>query len=182
MANYNESRIYKIYCTLSTINEFYIGSSARYEERCILHKSDCNNINSIRYSLKLYQYIRNNGGWNNFTVEVLEKYPCKNRTELNIREEWWKKQEQPTLNERKAHRTINDKKEYNNEKTSEYYHNNSTNIKLKANEVIKCSICNKTFTRANRSTHQKSKYCQNYKSTSSESSTESIIHSDSESD
>ena len=105
MANYNESRIYKIWCNLQGINEIYIGSSASFINRTKLHKSDCNNINSPRYDLKLYNYIRNNGGFDNFTVEVLEKYPCKNRTELNIREEWWKNQLQPTLNTNKAHIT-----------------------------------------------------------------------------
>jgi hypothetical protein len=178
MANYNESRIYKIYCTLSTINEFYIGSSAEYEKRCILHKSNVTNINSPMYGYKLYNYIRNNGGWNNFTVEVLEKYPCKNRKELNIREEWWKQQEQPTLNERKAHRTEEDLKDY----TSQYYKVNKTHIRANANQVIQCSNCDKTYTKENKTHHQKTKYCKNYKSTTSESSTESIIHSDSESD
>jgi hypothetical protein len=169
MANYNESRIYKIYCTLSTINEFYIGSSARYEERCILHKSDCNNINSPRYSYKLYNYIRNNGGWENFTVEVLEKFPCKNRTELNIREEWWKQQKCPTLNNNRAYRTDNEIKE-----DRKQFNNNRPQGKFN------CTNCDKTYTYVNKQTHLKSKYCKNYKSTTSESSTESIIHSDSD--
>jgi hypothetical protein len=176
MANYNESRIYKIYCTLSTINEFYIGSSAEYEKRCILHKSDCNNINSHRYSYKLYNYIRNNGGWNNFTVEVLEKYPCKDRTELNIREEWWKNQLQPTLNNNKAYRSEEDLKDY----YKKHYINNKTHIRSNAKQVIQCSNCDKTYTKENKTHHQKTKYCKNYKSTTSESSTESIIHSDSD--
>lgn len=165
MANYNESRIYKIYCTLSTINEFYIGSSTRYEERCMLHKSDCTNINSPRYSYKLYDYIRKNGGWENFTVEVLEKYPCKNRIELNIREEWWKQQEQPTLNTNKAHTTIEELKEQQ-QKYHQHYQR----------KVKQCDKCGKTY--KHRANHQKSKYCKNYKSTTSESSTESFIESD----
>jgi hypothetical protein len=167
MANYNESRIYKIYCTLATINEFYIGSSARFEERSKLHKSDCTNINSPRYSYKLYNYIRNNGGWNNFTVEVLEKYPCKNRTELNIREEWWKQQQQPTLNNNKAHRTDEEHKEYQQQS------NNNRPI-----GKFNCSNCNKTYTYTNKQTHLRSKYCKNYNVTESESSSESFIESD----
>ena len=161
MANYNESRIYKIWCNLQGVDEIYIGSSARFIERCKLHESDCNNINSPRYSYKLYNYIRNNGGWNNFTVEVLEKYPCNNRKELNIREEWWKQQQQPTLNERRAHITDEELKVY-----QQHYER----------KVKQCDKCGKTYKHI--TNHRRTKYCKNFNATTSESTTESFIESD----
>jgi hypothetical protein len=174
MTNYNESRIYKIWCNLNGIDEIYIGSSARFVGRCKLHESDCNNINSPRYGYKLYQYIRNNGGFENFTIDVLEKYPCKNKTELHIREEYWKNELNPTLNTNKAHRTEQDVKQYQKEYHKEYQKQEKCKHYLK--QIITCSKCGKKHDRRNTTNHQRTKYCQNYKSTSSESSTESDIN------
>ena len=182
MANYNESRIYKIWCNLEGIDEIYIGSSARFIERCKLHESDCNNINSPRYSYKLYQYIRNNGGFQNFKIHVIQEFPCENRTALNIREEYWKKELQPTLNTNRAHLSKNELRDCHNKAVKKHYTNNKTHIRSKAKQVIQCSHCDKTHTKENKSHHQKTKYCKNYKSTTSESSSESIINSESQSE
>ena len=171
MANYNESRIYKIWCNLNGIDEIYIGSSARFINRCILHESDCNNINSPRYRLKLYNYIRNNGGFGNFTIDVIEHYPCANKKELIIREEYWKNELNPSLNHNKAHRTKQDEKQYQKEYQKEYH-------KEYQKQSVKCSKCGKKYNRYNTFNHQRTKYCQNYKSTASESTTESFIESD----
>ena len=40
----------------------------------MLHISSCNNINSKEYNKKLYQVIRAYGGFENWTVEVVEEY------------------------------------------------------------------------------------------------------------
>ena len=188
MANYNESRIYKIWCNLEGINEIYIGSSARFIERCKLHESDCNNINSPRYGYKLYQYIRNNGGFENFKIHVIEEFPCENRTSLNIREEYWKKELQPTLNTNKAHITDAEKKaqlnQYrtdNKEYFDHYRINNKEYFKQKNDnrpKLVQCPNCDRKCQYSNKKQHMRSKYCMNYKSTPSESSTESFINSD----
>jgi hypothetical protein len=193
MTNYNESRIYKIWCNLQGVDEIYIGSSARFIERCKLHESDCNNINSPRYSYKLYQYIRNNGGFQNFKIHVIEEFPCENRTSLNIREEYWKKELQPTLNTNRAYRTEEELKEdliqyrtdnpeyfkqYRNQYRQQYPEYFKQNNNNRPKGKFNCSNCDKTYTYTNKKTHLKSKYCKNYKSTASESSTESIINSD----
>jgi len=173
--NYNQARIYKITCNLPTINEIYIGSTADYEQRCINHWSACHNVNHPNYRFKVYNYIRNNGGFGNFTIDVIEHYPCANKTEMRIREQHYINALKPTLNERRAYQSEEDlklQKQYHNDI------NNSNRPKGKFN----CTNCNKTYTYANKQTHLRSKYCQNYKSTTSESSSESIINSDSDTD
>ena len=55
--------IYEIVCKDPTITKVYIGSCWNIYNRKICHKSSCNNKN-----IPLYQYIRENGGWDNFNM------------------------------------------------------------------------------------------------------------------
>jgi len=157
MANYNESKIYKIYSNSEGINEIYVGSSARFIERCEQHRSDCYNINSPRYILKLYNYIRSNGGFNNFIIQEIEHYSCNNRTELNIREEYWKAQLNPTLNIIKAHITKEELKQYKKD------YQQQEHVKEYLKTIIRCPKCNKEHTRRDTTHHQNTKYCKNFK-------------------
>ena len=58
--------IYKIVSINIDLDKCYIGSTRNLKSRSKLHYSDCNNINSPRYNYPIYQYIRNNGGMENF--------------------------------------------------------------------------------------------------------------------
>ena len=63
--------IYKLYCKDENIKEFYIGSSTNFKSRKNKHKSDCNNENGRSYNIKVYKFIRANGGFQNFDFEIL---------------------------------------------------------------------------------------------------------------
>ena len=66
----------------------YIGSTHDKIEREKNHKSDCNNENQeTHYNLKVYIFIRDNGGWDNWIFEVIEEFPCENKIELVIQEQ-----------------------------------------------------------------------------------------------
>ena len=110
ITNYNRSKIYMIYCEDEGVDEIYVGSSVNLKDRIKSHKSNCNDINGAKYNLKLYVYIRDNFGWNNFTVKTLERYSCKNKKELRLREQEWIDELKPTLNNYRAHRTLEDHK------------------------------------------------------------------------
>lgn len=167
MSNYENSKIYKIYSILPGINEFYVGSSADFLKRCILHHSDCANINSPRYCYKVYNYIRTNGGFSNFIIKEIEDYKCNNRTELNIREEYWKNELNPTLNQRKAHITEQEhkqyKKEYGQRDNMKQYQKQYQ--KRYSKQIITCSNCGKKHSIANTTNHQKTGYCRNFQHT-----------------
>jgi len=180
--NYNQARIYKITCNLPTINEIYIGSTADYEARCINHRHDCYNLNHPRYGFKVYNYIRTNGGFGNFTIDVIEHYPCANKTAMRIREQYWIDKYKPTLNTNRAYRSEDDLKEYTNQYNKQYRTDNKDYYtKFNNNRPqgkFNCSNCDKSYTYSNKQTHLRTKYCKNFKSTTSESSSESIINSD----
>jgi len=86
--DYKNSVIYRIYCKNPDITECYIGSTKCFEDRFYSHKSTCNIKHNIkhnkRHNLYLYQFIRDNGGWNNFDREILEYYDCNNEEEIKL--------------------------------------------------------------------------------------------------
>ena len=61
-----------------------------------------NIINNIIYIL-IYQFIRENGGWDNFDREILEYYDCKDEEELKQKEQEYINRFKPTLNTNNAY-------------------------------------------------------------------------------
>ena len=66
--------IYKIVSKIDR-TKIYVGSTWNFTRRKSEHKSDCYNKNSKKYNTTLYKYIRENGGWNEFELSIIE---CKN--------------------------------------------------------------------------------------------------------
>ena len=66
----NPVSFYKIVCNDPTVTEFYVGSTTNLIKRRSCHKSMCNSGSS----LYVYEFIRENNGWNNWTVlEIISK-------------------------------------------------------------------------------------------------------------
>jgi group I intron endonuclease len=85
-----EYTIYKIYCKDENIKDCYIGSTKNLSKRIIQHKINCNNSNLVyKYNLKIYTFIRNNGGFDNFDFEIVEVLMCKDKNEALNRERYW---------------------------------------------------------------------------------------------
>ncbi len=103
-----EGHIYKLCC--DGVDEFYIGSSFDMEDRKRTHKTKCNNPNSNRYNLKVYQYIRANGGYDNWKYEILVEKEFENKRELENKEQECIKLLNPSLNSNNAYRTEEDMK------------------------------------------------------------------------
>ena len=75
--------VYVIKCKDENIKDCYIGSTKNLCRRKKQHKSDCNNPNSKAYNYKVYEFIRNNGGFDNFTVETIKEVEVENKKELS---------------------------------------------------------------------------------------------------
>ena len=88
---------YKIYHKDNT-EEFYIGSTTDFSARKSKHKKTTTNKVSKRYWLRLYQYIRANGGWENFVMEVIHEMELDNRTDARKEEQALINILKPTLN------------------------------------------------------------------------------------
>ncbi len=93
--------IYKIYCNIED-GHLYIGSTNNYSARKSQHRKNVTNKTGKKYWCKLYQYIRLNGGWSNFTMEIIEDVPPE--ISIKIREQELIDEHMPSLNSIAAHK------------------------------------------------------------------------------
>ena len=87
--DYSKTIIYKIVCNDLNICDVYVGFTTDFTRRKGEHKSICNNEKSKKYNRKVYQTIRANGGWDNFSMVEIEKYPCNDSNEAHARERYY---------------------------------------------------------------------------------------------
>jgi hypothetical protein len=81
--------MYKIVCNDLNVKDVYVGHTTDFTKRETRHKYDCINHNSKKRNLKVYETIRVNGGWENWTMIEIEKYPCHDKNEARARERYW---------------------------------------------------------------------------------------------
>lgn len=81
--------MYKLVCNDLNIHNVYVGSTINMINRKSTHKTSCNNVSSKKYNQKNYKIIRLNGGFENWSMVMIEKYPCNNRLEASAREHYW---------------------------------------------------------------------------------------------
>ena len=123
--DYSKAIIHKIVCNDLNITDVYVGHTTNFINRKALH---CNNPNSKNYNFKIYNIIRNNEGWNNWSMIEIEKYPCNDINEASARERYWYQLLNAKLNTNCPGR--NDKEYYqdNKDKMQEYYQDNKDKI------------------------------------------------------
>ena len=135
--------IYKLCC--DGVEKFYVGSSENFNERKRTHKSNCNNPNSKNYNLNVFQYIRENGGYDNWNFEILEEKEFENKKALKIREQYYINLLKPSLNCKNA---------FNDEKQNKQYHQQYRKIQ----QAIKIDCpCGKKTDKNHKPRHEKSK-------------------------
>jgi len=148
--DYSKTLIYKIVCNDLNVKDLYVGSTTDFRKRKTRHKSDCNNQNSKEYKFNVYQFIRDNGGFDNWTMVLVEKYPCETSLEKLKRERYWYETLGATLNKQVPSQT---QQEY----AKQYYVENKEIINQKHN----CE-CGGNYTQVNKQRHLKSKKHQKY--------------------
>lgn len=89
--------IYKIYNN-NNKDEFYIGSTKNFSSRMSHHKKNVRNKVGKLYWCKVYQYIRANGGWDNFTKDIIEAGTCSDCKFIKQKEQYYITLHKPTLN------------------------------------------------------------------------------------
>ena len=129
MPDYSNACIYKIKCKDPLITEFYIGSTRNFKQRGYQHKCDCKKSN-----YKVYQFIRSNGGWDNFDMKLIrDKLGVNNNIDLHTIEGQYQRLLKPTLNKCIASRTrkeyLKENKEYHKEYMKEYMKKNKDKIR-----------------------------------------------------
>jgi len=87
--DFSKTIIYKIVHKEDPDNhESYTGHTTEFAKRKCEHKRRCENPNNTKHHYKVYQYIRENGGWDKFIMLEIEKYPCNDGNEARARENY----------------------------------------------------------------------------------------------
>ncbi len=110
--DYSNTIIYKITCKNLDITDKYVGHTIDFAKRKYAHKNNTNNVKSPCYNLKLYKFIRDNGGWDNWKMDIVNFYDCKNLHEAKVKEQEHYIELNATLNSiepLKPKRVVNDK-------------------------------------------------------------------------
>ena len=84
--DYSKTIMYKIVCNDLSVKACYVGHTTDMAKRKWSHKSVCNNEKSKQHNLKIYKIIRQNGGWSNWSMLLIEPFPCKDNYEACKRE------------------------------------------------------------------------------------------------
>ena len=95
--DYSNTIIYQIRCKDEAVKDLYVGHTTNFIQRKMSHKIACNNLQN---QLKVYNVIRSNGGWDNWTMTEIAKYNCQNATEARIKEQQHYEALNATLNSR----------------------------------------------------------------------------------
>jgi predicted GIY-YIG superfamily endonuclease len=145
MTDYSKTVIYKIqHKDDDTL--LYVGHTTNFTKRKNHHKK-----NSIEKTTPVYKMIRENGGWNCFTMIVIKEYSCDNKMEARIEEDEVMREMKASMNTLRAYTSPEEikkyKKEYrdnNKEKMKEYRLSNKELISEKLKDYYqdnKESLC-----------------------------------------
>lgn len=93
--DYSHTIIYKICCKDTNIKDTYVGHTTNFTQRKNHHKTTLNDESCKR---KVYECIRTNGGWDNWSMIQIEDYKCTNKREAEMRERYWMETLKSSLN------------------------------------------------------------------------------------
>jgi hypothetical protein len=136
--DYSNTIIYKICAKDKNICDMYIGHTTNFESRKLAHHISSNNKKN---NLRLYKFIRENGGWENWEMTQIASYKCNNLLEARMKEQIHYEEYKPTLN---CNPPYVDKKKYtcepcnvkfdNQTQYGQHLSSNKHNIKVDSNQ------------------------------------------------
>lgn len=131
--DYSKTFVYMLCCKDPTITDVYVGHTTNLTKRKASHKTDCNNPNNKSYNLYVYQFIRENGGWENWEMIVLETKSCIDKNDARQFERDWFEKKGATLNGRRPIISKEEKCEHFREMSKIYHqeHREEHNEKMK---------------------------------------------------
>ena len=106
----------------------YVGSTINLKHRIRDHRQNCNNEKNKRYNYKLYQYLRENGGFNMYEFIILECYVFNFKHELHHREDDYIKMYDNNLNTFRAYLTRQEYKKKISERYKKYFNENKEKV------------------------------------------------------
>ena len=159
-ADYAKCKFYRIICRDPTVLESYVGHTCGEAQRRQQHKKNCNNERSKGYNRRVYRFIREHGGWDNWQLLVHEHLAVNGKIAATLRERFWFEHYQATLNKNVPGRTkvewqatnYVEKREHFRQRNTEYYTANQAHLITKH----ACS-CGGKYTTQKKAQHNRTK-------------------------
>lgn len=121
------AHVYIISCKDMRITDFYVGSTANFNERQRKHRN-----NSLRSLKTLYALIRANGGFDNWEMTSVNSFPFQDTIHLRTKESYWMNLLKPTINRNRAILSRDEKLQYWRDYQLGYYQRNKAKITQKS--------------------------------------------------
>jgi len=100
--NYSNTKIYILYCKDSNINDVYIGyTTMEIKKRMEVHDRCTRNPANKSYTNRLCTFIRENGGWTNWSYRIIEEPICSSKEDARKYEKYWMRYYNSSLNTNK---------------------------------------------------------------------------------
>jgi hypothetical protein len=106
--DYANTIIYKITCNDKQVTDVYVGHTTNIVQRKYAHKQSCINSKNINYNNRVYEVIRANGGWSNWSLEIINCYNCADQYAAKKKEQEYIDLLQATLNNNEPVATSNE--------------------------------------------------------------------------
>lgn len=126
MANYNNTIVYKLCCKDTDITDIYIGSTCNFARRKQQHKSLVKTGNG---QSTCYEFIRQNGGWENWDMVLIKQVSCTNKLEKLRAERECIEELKPTLNKLRPIISLDEKRETHKELKKKWVDENRDYVK-----------------------------------------------------
>ena len=121
--------MYKIIPKNKNLNYCYVGHTTDFPSRKYQHKLACINETHTKMHFKLYQVIRENGGYNEWQIIEIEKFNNKTNLEARIREQELIIEHKANLNTLNAYITEDERAANKKEITQKYREKNKELLK-----------------------------------------------------
>jgi len=144
--DYTKTIFYKIICNDKNIKDCYIGHTTNFIRRKSAHKCRCNNENDKQYNYNVYKFIRDNGGWCNWSMIIIEEIQFDNKLDALCQEKKYIEEYKAILNKvipsrnKKEYKLSTRKRFYCDKFCKEY-----KNIIRDDNQRIMCEQCKTYF-------------------------------------
>lgn len=125
---------YKFVCNDPEIKSCYVGHTTNFIKRKSQHKRSCINECSKLYRLKVYQIVRENGGWAEWKMIEIDKRLVKDKREAERVETEFMEQLQSDMNCKKAHHGFTTDQEYRKDYKKTHYEEHKDEIILKSRQ------------------------------------------------
>ena len=96
--DYTNTIFYKIYCKNPNVTDLYIGHTTNFVQRKCAHKQSCLNSKSPGHTCKLYNVIRDHGGWDNWKMDIIAFHDCDDLHSARTQEQHYFEEYKATLN------------------------------------------------------------------------------------